>query len=56
LTAHLKKTVLSEKLIEEDSSKIEESATKSTYKLSVDFERCEDRGGKSAPRFIPSSN
>jgi hypothetical protein len=32
------------------------SATKTTYKLGVGFERCEDMGGKSAPNFIPSSN
>jgi hypothetical protein len=37
-------------------SYVEESATKSTYKLSVGFERCEDNGEKSAPKFIPSSN
>jgi hypothetical protein len=34
----------------------EESATKSTYKLGVGFERCEDMGEKSAPKFVPSSN
>jgi hypothetical protein len=51
----LRKTVLSEKMIEEDLSQVEESATKSTYRLSVGFERCEDKGEKSAPKFIPSS-
>jgi hypothetical protein len=55
LTAHLEKMILSEKMIEEDFSQVEESATKSTYRLYVDFERCEDKGGKSAPKFIPSS-
>jgi hypothetical protein len=55
LTARLEKIVLSEKMIEEDLSRIEESATKSTYKLGVRFERCEDKGEKSAPKFIPSS-
>jgi hypothetical protein len=55
LTAHLEKTVLSEKMIEEDLSRVEESATKSTYSLDVGFERCEDKGEKSAPKFIPSS-
>jgi hypothetical protein len=30
--------------------------TKSTYKLGVVFERCEDKGVKSAPKFVPSSN
>jgi hypothetical protein len=55
LTVHLEKTKLSEKLIEDDLSRIEESATKSIYKLGVGFERCEDKGEKSAPKFIPSS-
>jgi hypothetical protein len=56
LTAHLEKTILSEKMIEEDLSHVEKSATKSTYKLGVGFERCEDKGEKSVPKFIPSSN
>jgi hypothetical protein len=55
LTAHLEKTILSEKMIEEDLRQVEESATKSTYRLGVSFERCEDNGEKSAPMFIPSS-
>jgi uncharacterized BrkB/YihY/UPF0761 family membrane protein len=42
-------------LIEDDLSRVEESATKSTYKLGDSFERCEDKGEKSAPKFIPSS-
>jgi hypothetical protein len=42
-------------MIEDDLSRVEESATKSTSKLSVGFERCEDKGEKSAPKFIPSS-
>jgi predicted nuclease with TOPRIM domain len=44
LTARLEKTALSEKMIEEDFSRVEESATKSTYRLGVGFERCEDKG------------
>jgi hypothetical protein len=56
LTARLEKTVLSEKMIEEDLSLVEESATKSTYKLGVEFERCVKKGEKSAPKFIRSSN
>jgi hypothetical protein len=48
--------MVSEKMIEEDLNHVEESATKSTYKLGVSFERCEDKGKKSAPRFVPSSN
>jgi predicted nuclease with TOPRIM domain len=54
LTARLEKTALSEKMIEEDLSQVEESATKSTYRLGVGFERCQDKGEKSAPKFIPS--
>jgi hypothetical protein len=56
LTAHLEKTVLSEKIIEEDLSRVEESATKSTYRLGVGFERCEKKGEKSASMFVPSSS
>jgi hypothetical protein len=48
LTACLEKTVLSEKIIEEDLSRVEESATKSTHKLGVGFERCEKKNEKSA--------
>jgi hypothetical protein len=56
LTAHLEKTALSEKMIEEDLSRVEKSATKSTYRLGVGFERCEKKGEKSAPKFVPSSS
>jgi hypothetical protein len=56
LAARLKKTVLSEKMIEEDLSRVKESATKSTYRLDVGFERCEKKGEKSAPTFVPSSS
>jgi hypothetical protein len=42
-------------MVEEDLSRVEESATKSTYRLSVGFERCDDKGEKSAPKFISSS-
>jgi hypothetical protein len=56
LTARLEKTVLSEKMIEEDLSLVEESATKSTYRLGVGFERCEKKSEKSAPKFVPSSS
>jgi hypothetical protein len=56
LSAHLKRTKLSEKMIEYDLNRVEENATKSTYKLGVGFERCEDMGEKSAPKFLPSSN
>jgi predicted nuclease with TOPRIM domain len=56
LTVRLEKTVLSEKMIEEDMSRVEESATKSTYRLGVGFERCEKKDEKSAPIFVSSSS
>jgi hypothetical protein len=56
LTARLEKTILRQKMIEEDLSQVEESATKSTYRLGVGFERCEKKGDKSAPMFVPSSS
>jgi hypothetical protein len=42
-------------MIKEDLSWVEESATKSTYRLGVGFERCEDKGEKGALKFIHSS-
>jgi hypothetical protein len=45
---------LSEKIVEDDLSRVEESATKCTYKLDVDFERCEDKGKESDTKVIPS--
>jgi hypothetical protein len=56
LTTHLEKTILSKKMIEEDLCRVEESVTKSTYRLGVRFERCEKKGEKSAPKFVPSSS
>jgi hypothetical protein len=56
LTARLDKSALSEKMIEEDLSQVEESATKSTYRLSVGFKRCEKKSENSAPKFVPSSS
>jgi regulator of replication initiation timing len=55
LTSRFERTVVSEKIIEDDLNHVEESATNSTYKLGVGFERCEDKGEKS-PKFVPSSN
>jgi hypothetical protein len=43
LISCLERTVVSEKMIEDDLSQVELSATKSTYKLGVEFERCEKR-------------
>jgi hypothetical protein len=56
LTARLEKIILSEKMIEEDLRWVEESATKSTHRLGVGFERSEDKDEKSATKFIPSSS
>jgi hypothetical protein len=56
LTACLEKIILNEKLIEEDLSRVEKSATKSTYKLDVGFERYEKKGEKSVHKFVPNSN
>jgi hypothetical protein len=56
LTSHLKRTIMREKMIEDDLSRVEEGATKSTCKLVVGFERCEDKGEKKAPKFVPTSN
>jgi hypothetical protein len=42
-------------MIEKDLIRVEKSAIKSTYKLGVGFERCEDKGEKSASKFILSS-
>jgi hypothetical protein len=56
LAACLEKTISSEKMNEEDLSRVEESATKSTYRLGIGFERCERKDEKSAPKFVPSSS
>jgi hypothetical protein len=56
LTSRLEKTALSEKMIEEDLRQVEESATKSTYRLGVGFERSEKKYEKSTPKFVPSTS
>jgi hypothetical protein len=55
LIARLDKIALSVKIIEEDLSRVEKSATKSTYRLDVGFERYEKKSEKSAPKFVSSS-
>jgi hypothetical protein len=55
LTTRLKKTILSEKIIE-DLNSVEECATKSTYKLGIGFERCEKKDEKNAPKFVLTSS
>jgi hypothetical protein len=56
LTAHLEKIVLSEKIIDDDLSWVKESASKSTYKLGIGFERYEELDEKSNPKSIPTFN
>jgi hypothetical protein len=53
---HLEKTILTEKMIMEDLSRVEESATKSTYRLEIVFERCEKKNNKSVPKFVLNSS
>jgi hypothetical protein len=56
LTTRLEKPILSEKMIEKDLTRVEESATKFTYRLGIGFERCEKKDEKSARKFVPSSS
>jgi hypothetical protein len=56
LTSRLERTVMSEKMIDDELSQVKESATKSTYKLGIAFERCENKGEKRALKFVPTSN
>jgi hypothetical protein len=56
LTARLEKIILSEKMIEEELSRVEESATKFIYRLGVRFERCDKKDEKSAPKFVRRSS
>jgi hypothetical protein len=44
LTSQLERTKLSEKMIEEDLSRIDECVTSSMHKLGLGYERCEDNG------------
>jgi hypothetical protein len=53
---HLEKTILSEKIIEDDLSRVEDSATKSTCRLGIGFQRYKKKNEKSAAKFIPSSS
>jgi hypothetical protein len=50
LSSCLERIMVSKKMFEDDLSQVEESATKSTCKLGVSFERCDDKGKKSAPK------
>jgi regulator of replication initiation timing len=54
LTTRLEKTILSEKMIDDDLSRVEKSSTKSTYRLEIGFERCEKKDENGPPKFLPS--
>jgi hypothetical protein len=54
LTSRLERTKLSEKMIEEDLSQVDECVTHSIHKLDLGYERCEDKGEISI-KFVPSS-
>jgi hypothetical protein len=54
LTSRLERTKLSEKIIEEDLSQVDECVTRSIHKLGLGYERCEDKGEIST-KFVPSS-
>jgi hypothetical protein len=53
LTSRLERTKLSEKMIEEDLSWVDECVTRSIHKLGLGYERCEPKGGIST-KFVPS--
>jgi hypothetical protein len=54
LTSWLERTKLSEKMIEEDLSRVDECVTRSIHKLGLGYERCENKGEIST-KFVPSS-
>jgi hypothetical protein len=54
LTLRLERTKLSEKMIDEDLSQIDECVTRSIHKIGLGYERCEDKDEIST-KFVPSS-
>jgi hypothetical protein len=54
LTSRLERTKLSEKIIEEDLSRVDECVTRSIHKLDLGYERCQDKGEIST-KFVSSS-
>jgi hypothetical protein len=54
LTSQLERTKLSEKMIEEDLSQVDECVTHSIHKLGLGYERCEDKSEIST-KFVPKS-
>jgi hypothetical protein len=53
LTSRLERTKLSEKMIEENLSQVDECVTHSIHKLDLGYERCEPKGEIST-KFVPS--
>jgi hypothetical protein len=54
LTSRLERTKLSEKIIKEDLSRVDECVTRSIHKLGLDYERCEDKV-EISKKIVPSS-
>jgi hypothetical protein len=54
LTSWLERTKLTENMIEEDLSRVDDCVTRSIHKLGLGYERCEDKGEIST-KFVPSS-
>jgi hypothetical protein len=54
LTSRFERTKLSEKMVEEDLSRVDECVTCSIHKFDLGYERCEDKGEVSI-KFVPSS-
>jgi hypothetical protein len=53
LTSRLERTKLSEKMIDEDLSRVDECVTRYIHKLGLGYERCEPKGEIST-KFVPS--
>jgi hypothetical protein len=54
LTLWVERIKLSEKMIEDDLSWVDECVTRSIHKLGLGYERCEDKGEVST-KFVPNS-
>jgi hypothetical protein len=54
LTLRLERTKLSDKMIEDDLSRVDECVTHSTHKLDLGYERCEDKS-EIFTKFVSSS-
>jgi predicted nuclease with TOPRIM domain len=54
LTSRLERIKLSEKMIEENLSRVDECVTRSIHKLDLGYEMCEDKGEIST-KFVSSS-